>query len=234
MLIIPLAAIALLVVVSQANATHPRPKGAWPLRASLVPAYNACTAPDRTHGPPLAFPSCSAPQQSNTRLTVGNPPAAAANMVGSWWISVQVGTPGPPDDTGLPMVTSVTDVRCQSTGAGCTGAGADYTGELELRLASRYTDHWNAVAPGGGSDTATVQDFDLSFPLACAATADPAIGSHCTANADLAFFYPGIAKDTKRVVWEIGQVQVLDGGADGETSTDDGAETFLRQGVFIP
>jgi hypothetical protein len=28
---------------------------------SLVPAYAPCTAPDRMHGPPLAFPSCSAP-----------------------------------------------------------------------------------------------------------------------------------------------------------------------------
>ena len=27
----------------------PRPKGATPLRASLVPAYNACTAPNRGH-----------------------------------------------------------------------------------------------------------------------------------------------------------------------------------------
>ena len=32
---------------------YPRPAGASPLRASLVPAYNECTAPNRTHGPPL-------------------------------------------------------------------------------------------------------------------------------------------------------------------------------------
>ena len=35
---------------------YPRPKGATPTRVSLVPAYRQCTSPDRTHGPPLAFP----------------------------------------------------------------------------------------------------------------------------------------------------------------------------------
>lgn len=229
-----LTVVATLAVALPASATHPRPKVASPERISLVPAYGACTAPDRTHGPPLAFPSCSSPQQVSSRLTVGNPPAAAANMVGSWWITVQVGVPGPPDDTGLPMVTSVSDVRCQAAGAACTGAGADYTGELELRVAVRASDHWNALSAGGGTDPATVVDFDLTFPLVCGATSDPGIGSTCTANADLAFFHPGIAKDSKRVIWEFGQVRVLDGGADGDASTDDGAQTFLTQGIFIP
>jgi len=155
-------------------------------------------------------------------------------MVGSWWIGVQVGVPGPPDDTGVPMVTSVSDVRCQAAAAGCTGAGADYSGELEMRVAARLSDHWNALSAGGGSDPATVVDFDLTFPMVCGATSDPAIGSNCTANADLAFFHPGIAKDAKRAIWELRQVRVLDGGADGDASTDDGAQTFLTQGIFVP
>ena len=58
-----LAASVLLVLPALASGTHPRPKGASPVRASLVPAYEQCTAPDRTHGAPLAFPSCSGPQQ---------------------------------------------------------------------------------------------------------------------------------------------------------------------------
>jgi len=32
---------------------YPRPKGATPLRVSFVPAYQQCTAPNRTHGAPL-------------------------------------------------------------------------------------------------------------------------------------------------------------------------------------
>src|SRR6185436_12255354 len=36
---------------------YARPRGATPFRASLVPAFAQCTAPDRAHGSPLAFPS---------------------------------------------------------------------------------------------------------------------------------------------------------------------------------
>ena len=40
---------------------YARPKGATPLRASLVPAYTTCASPNRTHGPPLVYPSCNPP-----------------------------------------------------------------------------------------------------------------------------------------------------------------------------
>ena len=42
---------------------YPRPVGATPLRVSLVTAYDECTAPNRTHGPPLDSPSCNPPTQ---------------------------------------------------------------------------------------------------------------------------------------------------------------------------
>ena len=61
-----LGALGMMVMATAASATHPRPVGASPLRASMVPAYNACAAPNRTHGPPLAFPSCNPPVQSST------------------------------------------------------------------------------------------------------------------------------------------------------------------------
>ena len=227
-------AIAALVVVSQAAASHPRPKAASPLHASFVPAYQHCAAPDRTHGPPLAFPSCSSPQQVSGRLTVGNPPAAPANMVGSFHIRVHVGAPGPPDDSGAPMTTSITDVRCVAAGGGCAAAGADYAGELEVRIGVRLSDHFNAIAPGGGTDPATMQDIEISAPVGCVATSDPAVGATCNNFTYLEALYPGVAKDGKRMLLELGQVRVLDGGADGDTATDDGAETFLIQGLFIP
>ena len=56
--------------VQVADATHPRPKGATPLRVPIVPAYKQCTAANRTHGPALAFPSCNPPVQSLSYLTV--------------------------------------------------------------------------------------------------------------------------------------------------------------------
>ncbi len=54
---------------------YPRPAGATPTYAYLVPAYQACIAPDRTHGPPLAYGSCSGPDQVSQHLTVGTPDA---------------------------------------------------------------------------------------------------------------------------------------------------------------
>ena len=42
-LTLAVGAVLMLVVASMASATHPRPKGATPLRVSLVPAFNQCT-----------------------------------------------------------------------------------------------------------------------------------------------------------------------------------------------
>ena len=100
-LALALGALGMMLVASVANATHPRPKGATPLRASLVPAYNACATPNRTHGTPLAFPSCNPPVQTSTSLTIGSPDAngAAANSVGFIKISVIAGAPGLPEDS---------------------------------------------------------------------------------------------------------------------------------------
>ena len=44
------------------NGCYPRPRGANPSRFALVPAYEPCATPNRTHGPPLAHPSCNPPR----------------------------------------------------------------------------------------------------------------------------------------------------------------------------
>jgi hypothetical protein len=232
-----LALVAVAALVSQpAIGSHARPKATAPLKVSLVPAYSPCAAANRQHGPPLAFPSCSPPQQASTRLTAGNPPAQAAQLEGYWSIFVRPGLAGPPDDTAARMFSTITDVRCGAPSAGCPTAGADYAGELEVRITVRMSDHYNAVALGGGTDPATVQDVDLSFSMPCFTTSDPAIGATCShyPGADILSFYPGAVKDSKRVVMEFGPVKVLDGGDDGDADTDDGAQQFLTQGVFIP
>src|SRR3954464_6119934 len=103
-------------IAQVASATHPRPKGATPLRASVVPAYKTCAVPNRTHGAPLAFPSCNPPVQSSNFLTVGTPDAngvAAANSVGFIRLDVKVGVPGPPDDSDVLIRQSLSDVRCK-------------------------------------------------------------------------------------------------------------------------
>ena len=108
---------------------YPRPKGATPLRVSLVPAYQECTAPDREHGPPLAFPSCASPQQASSELTVGTPDAngRAAQSIGFARYTVQPGNPATPaDEADVGVQLSITDVRRSSD-------LEDYTGDVSAR-----------------------------------------------------------------------------------------------------
>ena len=65
------------LLVPDPRARYPRPKGATPLRVSLVPAFTECTAPNRTHAAPLSFSSCHPPTQTSTAATVGTPDATA-------------------------------------------------------------------------------------------------------------------------------------------------------------
>jgi hypothetical protein len=240
MLLLPLAlsAIVLLVIAQLAAATHPRPKGATPVRASLVPAYKQCTAPNRTHGAPLAFPSCNPPAQASSYLTVGSPDAngAAANSVGSIRIDAKVGVPGPPDDSDVLLKSSISDVRCTpAVGASVcnspnSAAGPDYSGELQANAIIRITDHYNGP---NLTDPATVQDIPLPVPVTCANTVSNTTGGVCTANTSANAVAMGAVKDGERAVVEIQQLQVSDGGADGQSATADNT-LFEVQGVFIP
>ena len=250
-LALALGALGMMVMASAANAAHPRPKGATPLRASMVPANKPCpndvvTSPNRTHGTPLAFPSCFPPQQTSSSLTVGSPDAngAPANSVGFIRIAVLAGAPGPPEDSDVSIVSSATDVRCKAGVAACGSAnaadGADYTGEVQGTAQIRISDHWNAVAPGGGPDAATVIDIPFPVNAPCAATGSTAIGSTCavTTTANAVVGGPGpwadpTVKDTKRAVIEISQLQIFDGGTDGVVATTPNT-LFEVQGIFIP
>ena len=238
-LALAMGAVTLLIVSSVANATHPRPKGASPLYASLVPAYNPCGTPNRTHGPPLAFPSCNPPVQASTAVTVGSPDAngAAANSVGFVKLNVKPGVVGPPDTSDVLITASISDVRCKAGTTACGNAnaadGADYTGELQGNATIRISDHWNAVAPGGGPDAATVIDIPFPVPAACANTASTAEGGLCTANTSANTVVPGSVKTGKRAIVEVGQITITDGGPDGLNGTTPNT-LFEVQGIFIP
>ena len=232
-----------LLIAAPAQATHPRPVGASPARMSLVPAYATCAAPNRTHGPPLAFPSCNPPAQTSAQATVGTPDAfgGGANFLGYFKISVRVGTPGPPDDSDVYVRMDLRDVRCIPTGALCGAANAagpaDYSGEVGFKYAIRFTDHYNAVAPGGGTDPATMQDADITLEpgaITCAGTASTSTGSTCAVYTSYNAIHPGLIKDGKRLVEEIWDLHVYDGGADGDANTTGDNTVFLRQGIFIP
>jgi hypothetical protein len=233
--VLALAAIGAMWTAQLAGATHPRPKGATPMRASLVPAYKACTAPNRTHGAPLAFPSCNPPVQASSFLTVGSPDAngAGANSVG--YVLIKVKTTSPED---LLIRASATDVRCRAgTAAGvCNSAntadGADYSGQLQGNATLRISDHYNGPSL---NEAATVMDLPLPVNVQCANTTDGTVGGTCFVDTSANAVQPGAIPDggISRAVVELGQVQVSDGGQDGQVSTADNTP-FEVQGVFIP
>jgi hypothetical protein len=218
---------------------YPRPKGATPLRVALVPAYRQCTAPDRTHGPPLAFPSCGSPAQASSHLTVGSPDAngAAANATGFVRLGVQVGVPGAPDDSDVNITAGLSDVRCAGSGPACGAAnaagGSDYTGELEANMQVRLTDKYNGTSAGGGTDPATVVDFPFPVSLSCAATASAAVGGSCAVTTSMTAVVPGAVRDGDRAIAQLGQVRVSDGGPDGIVTTADN-DPFMVQGLYVP
>jgi hypothetical protein len=236
-MVLPLAlaigALGLMAVSQVASGSHVRPKGASPLRASLVPSFKACATPNRTHGAPLAFPSCNPPVQSSNFLTVGTPDAngAGANSVGSILLKVKATSP---ED--VLISSSITDVRCQAGTAAsvCSSAnaadGPDYSGEVQGNATIRISDHYNGP---NLNEAATVVDIPFPVNGTCVNTTSTTIGGTCTTNTTANAVVPGSVKDTQRAVVEIGQLQVNDGGADGLVSTADNT-LFEVQGIFIP
>ncbi len=205
---------------------YPRPKGATPTRVSLVPAYNQCTTGNRTHGPPLAFASCNPPGLASGQLTVGSPDAngAPAKMDGFVKVVAIVGNAATPaDEADGRFIVSVTDVRRNTAGL------PDYTGQLQLETTIRTTDRDN-----GPSLFATGQDTPFKVTVPCTATADTTVGSTCSVNTTAdAVSGAGAIKEGRRSIWQLGQMRVNDGGADGVASTAPNT-LFATQGIFVP
>jgi hypothetical protein len=225
--------VASLLLAGTATATHPHPQGASPSYFALVPAYKACTAPNRTHGAPLSFPSCSPPVQLSLYLTVGTADSngAAARSIGHIAYRVK---DVPPEDVFAEM--SITDVRCTpaTDPAVCTSAnaqdGPDYSGQLQPQFIFRLTDHFNGPSV---NEAATM--FDVPFPVnaACTNTSDTSIGGRCTADTTLNAIVPGSIKDGQRMNMELGQIRVFDGGADGNPNSPE-STLFAVEGTFVP
>src|SRR2546430_2161435 len=141
-----IAAIAMVIAAAPSahGAGYARPKGGSPYRTSLVPVFERCETnggrtADTVHGGPLAYKSCRDPELISGTLTYGTPDANGkqANSVGVFSMTTKVGNPSTPaNEADVRVDMSLTDVRFQA------GLG-DYTGELELVLASRITDMGN-------------------------------------------------------------------------------------------
>jgi hypothetical protein len=215
--------------VSVAPPGYPRPKGASPLRVPLVPAYAQCTAPNREHGPPLAFGSCSPPQQTSSFLTIGTPDANGqpAKSVSYMRFKVRRGNAATPEDEAdVGIEIKINDVRRASD-------LSDYTGAIAAEVNLRWTDRFNGSAPGGGTDPATMVDVGLRIQVDCTATGDATIGSDCQRLTSLDALVPGAVKEQQRAVWEPGQIRIDDGGPDSDPTSTPNAP-FMVQGVFVP
>ena len=104
--------------------------------------------------------------------------------------------PGPPEDSDVRITASLKDVRCRPTGREMrrprTPPGRPTTpASCASTVNVRMTDRWNATAPGGGPDSATVQDVSLGGVFPCAQTASTATGSTCTLTTSVNAIIPG-------------------------------------------
>jgi hypothetical protein len=216
------------LLVPDPRAHYPRPRGATPFRVPLVPAYAQCTAPNRNHGSPLVYPSCRPPAPRSSLLTVGTPDAngKGANSIGSVLFRVIVGDPDTPaNEADVAVSMNLTDVRR-------SGVLTDYTGEIRETTMLRLTDRRSGPA-GNGRDDATMVDVPMSVDVACSGTPDSAVGANCSIATAVNALIPGAVREGERAIWELGTVEVYDGGPDGVGSTADNT-VFARQGLFVP
>lgn len=213
--------------------TYVRPRGATPLRVSLVPASNQCTSPNNTHGAPLSFSSCSPPVQASPNVTVGTPDANGSNANSTGYVRLDAVAGD------VKLAASITDVRCyhNSSTSFCADPNFqpanDYSGELKAMLNIRITDRNNTPNPGAPGP-GTAQDTTIPFTIPCTATGPSNfIGSTCAVSTTVNSLTPGAVVAGMRTIWQLDKVDVYDGGSDGVASTTPN-RLFATQGVFIP
>jgi hypothetical protein len=207
---------------------YPRPAAASPTQASLVPAYEECApgSANMEHGPPLAHPSCNPPGQASANLTAGTPDAngAAPKLAGHTRLGVVAGIPATPEDEAdVKIAVSLTDVRN-------AGDLTDYEGELLASTLIRITDRYNGA---GQNESGTTEDMPFEVPVPCAATGDASVGATCAVSTTADAVAPGVIREGDRAIWQLGRMEVWDGGPDGDVDTADNS-LFATQGVFVP
>jgi WD40-like Beta Propeller Repeat len=197
---------------------YARPKGATPVSTYLTVAYRPCAAPTTTHGSPLAFPSCSPPVQASDHLTVGTGDANGLPAATTGRVRYEA----LPGDPSTPASEADAKITVSVTGVLTKPALTPYTGELSADAALRLTDRDNSPAPAG-----TVEDS--SFPVTV-----PCSGGECAVTTTANTVVPGAVVEGKRAIWELGQVSLYDGGADGVASTTADNTLFMDEGIFVP
>jgi hypothetical protein len=155
----------------------------------------------------------------SSQLTVGTPDAngQAANSRGSLLIRAVAGD--------VTFDLAITDVRRKSD-------LTDYAGQLQADLPLRLTDRddpnsVNVIGP------VTVADTHFTFAVSCGGTSSTTVGSTCAVSTSANAVAPGAVAAGRRAIWQLGQVQVYDGGSSGVAGASDAA-LFMDQGIFVP
>jgi hypothetical protein len=205
----------------------PHPATASLVRVPLVPAYPQCTFSNTTHGPPLNWGSCGPASPASSYLTIGSPDANGRFAKGSGWVQYEVVADDPSttttDEADVRIAFKVTDVRWRSD-------LSDYAGEIWTLISQQITDLNN---PGPLGDSGTVEQQPMIVTAPCAPTTDSTVGSTCAAATTVNTLFPGAILGGDNGLWELNQVEIYDGGSDGDHST--GINTpFMRQGVYVP
>jgi hypothetical protein len=184
-----------------------------------------------THGSPLALGSCNPPA-----LTPGAQAHFGAAGIGSGDLTLVDGDPGTAaDEADLAIGVALADVRQGST------IGTDYAPsaggpDTSLRVKLRISDTSNATSgPPCGATTscpATVSDYELSAPINCTTTIDPAVGSGCSITTSADGLVPGLIKESRNTVLQSFRLRILDAGSNTTVGdADDGR--MATQGLFI-
>jgi hypothetical protein len=204
---------------------YPRPAAGVVYRVPLVIAYNECSSSNRLHGPSLGGSSCNPARRTSNELTVGTADANghAARSVGFVKLAAVAGDSSTPaDEADVTANVTITDVLRK-------GNLADYTGETQALLRLRITDRSNGAS---FAESATTDELQLQFAVGCSAVPGEE-GSTCATSTSIDAVSPGAVLEGKRSNWELAQVELLDGGADGVAATAPNT-TLARQGIFVP
>jgi TolB protein len=221
---------------------HIRPRTANLVEAPLVPAFTQCTpsGTNRTHGPPLAYPSCHPPQPSPF-LTVGTADSNGlpTRSVGAVNLRALNGNPGTPEsEADMTLQISISDVRCRFVDVEqypCAGPLTDYTGKVQMRATMRITERFplGYEPPPFDYRLGTIVDIPFRADVPCSETLD-ASGAACELTTTTNALLPYAITENRRTIWEVGAIEILDAGSDGDVTTLGDNRPFARQGIFVP
>jgi hypothetical protein len=242
-LLVSWVSLMVMVAAQTASATHPTPanNGAKNVTVAIVPAFKACTSPNTTHGSPLGARSCTPPRQTSPNLTIGSKSRGTIAVEVFCTNGQEPPCPAPGDQEDIKVTASLTDVRCKAGTSPCprvnSSGGRDYAGELQGDATIRITDAYN----GSPNFTTHATLVDLPFPLKyfCANTADTTIGGFChISDTSVEAMIPDVVKEGRKMVVEITQLHIDDGGSDGDVETAGPParpnSLFAVQGIYAP